>query len=237
MKKLMMMILLTALLSSILFGEKNIVRMANMANEKEELYLRELDFQVANEADNDENILSGLAIAYKKDSKPLYSYQKRTKYIERIMQGSITESLLDGDIRCLFAHDNKYVLGRTENNTLKLEENENGLYFRVEIPATTWARDLKTSVMRGDINQMSFGFMPLEMNWLENEATIREYGMPICEITKLKLTEISLVSNPAYKDTNVRELNVDDQNNEYKKNVINRKLLILKTGVNNERNV
>ena len=69
-----------------------------------------------------------------------------------------------------------------------------------------------------------------------------EYGMPVREISKLKLREISIVSNPAYKNTRVRELdetleenqkNIDNENKEInvKREVVARKIAILKTRI------
>ena len=82
-----------------------------------------------------------------------------------------------------------------------------GLYFEVELPNTTWARDLKESVKRGDIKQMSFGFKVIRENWIDNKETIKEYEMPIREVEEITLHEISLVTFPAYPQTNVRDNN------------------------------
>ena len=90
-----------------------------------------------------------------------------------------------------------------------LREDDNGLYFEVFLPNTTWARDLKESVDRGDIKQMSFGFKVVRDNWLDNKDTLKEYGMPIREVEEITLHEISLVTFPAYPETNVRDKNED----------------------------
>ncbi len=197
-KKLMLITaMMTLLLSSVVQG---VVKMPN----KENIEIRELSFSPSDI--EDENSLSGLAISYKSNSTPLYDYQKRTKYIERILVGAATESIETSDVQCLHQHDNKYVIGRTKNNTLELKEEIDGLYFKVLIPNTTWAKDLATSVRRGDIDKMSFGFIPLESRWIDDEATISEYGMPVREISKIDLREISIVANPAYDATDVRGL-------------------------------
>lgn len=117
---------------------------------------------------------------------------------EIIAPGAFARSLSEnGDIRALFNHDWNNVLGRTKSGTLRLEEDERGLKFEVELPNTTIARDLAESMRRGDINQCSFGFFPTEETWDYNsEPAVRT-------INEVELFEISVVSIPAYEDTEV----------------------------------
>ena len=149
--------------------------------------------------------LRGYAIVYNSLSEPLYGDLFR----ERINRGAFTKSLLENDQVCLWGHDTRYVLGRKSAGTLILREDDKGLYFEVSLPNTTWARDLKESVDRGDIKQMSFGFKVVRDNWIDNKETLKEYGMPIREVEEITLHEISLVTFPAYTETNVRDQNND----------------------------
>lgn len=149
--------------------------------------------------------LRGYAIVYNSVSEPLYGDLFR----ERINRGAFTKSLLENDQVCLWGHDTRYVLGRKSSGTLILREDDKGLYFEVSLPNTTWARDLKESVDRGDIKQMSFGFKVVRENWIDNKETLKEYGMPIREVEEITLHEISLVTFPAYTETNVRDQNND----------------------------
>lgn len=231
MKKLILMMGIILLISSALQGA-----MSMSKPNKQEVEVREVSFGPGDL--EDDNTLSGLAISYKNHSEPMYSFLKRIKYKEIILPGACTESITSRDVKCLHQHDNKFVLGRTQNNTLELKEEIEGLFFKVSIPDTTWATDLATSVRRGDIDKMSFGFIPLEEHWLDDEATLSEYGMPVREISKLELREISIVSNPAYSSTAVRELednqeNVDNANKEInvKSEVVARKIAMLKTRI------
>ncbi|EEM02484.1 Major capsid protein [Bacillus pseudomycoides] len=101
----------------------------------------------------------------------------------------------NGDIRALFNHNWDNVLGRTKSGTLRLEEDERGLKFEIELPNTSVGRDLAESMSRGDINQCSFGFWITEENWDYNvEPALRT-------IKEVELYEISVVSIPAYDDT------------------------------------
>lgn len=115
---------------------------------------------------------------------------------EVIEPGAFSRSLSEnGDIRALFNHDWNNVLGRTKSGTLTLKEDEKGLNFNVELPNTSVARDLSESMVRGDINQCSFGFFVTGEEW--------DYSVePALRIIKeVELFEISVVSIPAYEDT------------------------------------
>lgn len=115
---------------------------------------------------------------------------------EVIAPGAFSRTLSEnGDIRALFNHDWNYVLGRTKNGTLRLEEDERGLKFEIELPNTSVARDLVESMSRGDINQCSFGFIATEEAW--------DYSVEPAKrtVTEAELYEISVVSIPAYEDT------------------------------------
>ncbi len=115
---------------------------------------------------------------------------------EVIEPGAFSKSLSEnGDIRALFNHDWNNVLGRTKSGTLTLKEDEKGLNFNVELPNTSVARDLSESMARGDINQCSFGFFVTDEEWdYSVEPALRT-------IKEVELFEISVVSIPAYEDT------------------------------------
>ncbi|PPS21261.1 primosome assembly protein PriA [Brachyspira murdochii] len=169
--------------------------------------IRSIDINIQKSTDTEGEPLKlrGYAIVYNSLSEPLYGDLFR----ERINRGAFTKSLLENDQVCLWGHDTRYVLGRKSSGTLILREDDKGLYFEVSLPNTTWARDLKESVDRGDIKQMSFGFKVVRDNWIDDKETLKEYGMPIREVEEITLHEISLVTFPAYPQTNVRHKNED----------------------------
>ena len=116
---------------------------------------------------------------------------------EKIQPGAFTESILNDDIRALFNHDTSFVLGRNKASTLVLSEDDRGLKIEIIPPSTTWASDFMVSLQRGDINQMSFGFMTLSDSW----ETIE--GEEVRTLKKAKLVEVSPVTFPAYPQTEV----------------------------------
>ncbi len=116
---------------------------------------------------------------------------------EKVKRGAFMESLENDDIRALFNHDPNYVLGRNKSGTLRLVEDEQGLRVKINPPDTQWAKDLRTSIERGDINQMSFGFTVEEDSWAY------ENGVDVRELRKVKLFDVSPVTFPAYSATDV----------------------------------
>ena len=116
---------------------------------------------------------------------------------EIVRKGAFNESIGKDDIRALFNHDPNYVLGRNRAGTLELVEDEVGLRVRITPPDTSWARDLQASIRRGDITQMSIGFIVEEDKWST------EKGMDTREIRKVQLFDVSPVTFPAYTATDV----------------------------------
>ena len=78
-----------------------------------------------------------------------------------------------------------------------MSEDEVGLRVRIAPPDTSWARDVQTSIRRGDISQMSIGFV------VEDDEWRTENGMDVRELRKVKLFDVSPVTFPAYTATDV----------------------------------
>ena len=77
---------------------------------------------------------------------------------EQIAPGAFTEALKKSDVRALFNHDPNYVLGRQSAGTVSLTEDDVGLHYEIDPPDTQWARDIVSSIERGDIAESSFAF-------------------------------------------------------------------------------
>ncbi len=129
---------------------------------------------------------------------------------ERINKGAFKTSLEKDDIRALWNHDANYVLGRNKAGTLELTETNKGLRVRIHPPDTQWARDLTESIRRGDVTQMSFGFVVEKETWsVEGKEDIRT-------LEQVKLYDVSPVTFPAYLDTDVGVRSAMERYNKYK---------------------
>src|SRR5690625_7107596 len=145
------------------------------------------------QADDGPSRLVGCAALFKRRSELPYG-----SFVEVIAPGAFAGAVKNADVRCLWNHDSNHVIGRTKAGTLTVEEDELGLRIEATPPDTQWARDLMTSISRGDVDQMSFGFRVAKDEWKE-EGDI--YVRTILEIEELY--EVSPVTFPAYPDTAV----------------------------------
>lgn len=149
-------------------------------------------WQVALEirAKDDKPTISGYAAVFDSLSADLGGFR------EVVAPGAFARSIAQNDVRALWDHDAKYVLGRTAAGTLALEEDDAGLRVEVEPPETAWAHDLLASMRRGDVNQMSFGFYVREDEWSKTED-----GTPLRTLRDVDLFDVSVVTFPAYAET------------------------------------
>ena len=132
---------------------------------------------------------SGYAAVFNSDSEPL-------PFTERIAPGAFRGSLRNrNDIKLLWNHETASVLGSTRAGTLKLTENERGLYVEADLPNTSVGRDARELISRGDVDSMSFGFTVARGGdeW-SADGSVRT-------LNKINLHEVSIVAFPAYTAT------------------------------------
>lgn len=105
------------------------------------------------------------------------------------------------DVRFLVNHDANLILARTASGTLELREDQKGLHVWARVGKTSYARDLRISMQRGDLDQMSFAFTVLAGgdDWAVAEdgtivRTLRADGSD-------ELFDVSVVTFPAYTQT------------------------------------
>lgn len=132
-------------------------------------------------------------------------------WTESIAPGAFTDSLKRGDdVRALIDHHPDKIIGRTPK-TLALREDDHGLHYTVNPPDTLIVRDLITNIDAGLITQSSFGF------FIEGEELDRTGEKPHFTITRAKLFDVSPVTFPAYKGTDVQVArSLDEQTEELK---------------------
>lgn len=144
--------------------------------------------------DDEKMIVEGYALRFNTLSNDLGGF------VEEISPEALKEADLS-DVRCLIDHDSSKVLGRTTSETLELKVDDEGLYFRTQLPNTTYAKDLYENIRLGNINQCSFGFILDEDG---DEFEKREDGLFKRTLRKIKsLFDVSIVTYPAYNDTQV----------------------------------
>jgi HK97 family phage prohead protease len=160
-------------------------------------------------------IFKGSELRAKKDGKGIDGHaavfnelsQDLGGFRERVMPGAFADDLAaKPDVRALFNHDPNIIFGRTISGTLRLAEDHAGLAFDCDMPDTQQARDVQTSIARGDITQCSFGFFVVSQKWSEEPDPADATGqrkMLIRELHKVKTFDVSPVTFPAYTGTDV----------------------------------
>lgn len=127
---------------------------------------------------------------------------------EVLAPGAFAETLKTADVRAYYGHKRDRLLGRKGAGTLRLKEDEKGLAVEIDLPDTTDGRDVRELIERGDIDGMSFGFMVLRQEWDETGE------VPTRTIHEVELTEVSIVSVPAYDGTSIALRSLDEARNE-----------------------
>lgn len=165
------------------------------------------------EAKDNEKVITGYALKFETLSENFGNWRE-----------TIAKSALDNadlsDVRCFFNHDSSKVLGRTTAETLELEIDDIGLKVTCSLPETSYSEDLYRSIQRGDISQMSFAFT---LGKQGDHFAKQSDGTYIRTLKNIeKISEVSVVSIPAYSDTNiaVAQRNLEEVEDELKKRQI-----------------
>lgn len=139
--------------------------------------------------------ISGYAAKFDSWSEPIYGW-----FREKIAQGAFEKCDMSDAIMC-FNHDINGILARTGSGTLTLAVDKVGLHFEFNAPATTLGNDMVELVSRGDISKCSFKFIVETDEWrYADEKNGLEYDERTIKSIS-KLYDVSLVTYPAYPDT------------------------------------
>ena len=112
------------------------------------------------------------------------------------------------DVVALFNHDQSAVLGRSTNGTLTLREDPTGLRYEVNVADTSYGRDLRVLLERGDVTQSSFAFRVNQDGQSWSDAPD---GTLVRTITEFQdLIDVSPVTMPAYSATSAIALSRSD---------------------------
>jgi len=130
-------------------------------------------------------------------------------FMERIAPGAFADSLRSDDCVFLINHEG-LPMARTKSGTLKLSEDEKGLYMETELdPDDPDVRLIVPKMRRGDLDKMSFRFTPLRQEWDESGE------IPKRTLLAATVSDVSIVTFPAYEGTDIalRSLDLHRTNN------------------------
>ncbi len=144
------------------------------------------------------NVISGVAAPYESLSKDLGGFR------EIIQRGAFEEVLkTNPEVYAVVSHsmESDKVLASTKGGTLRLRSTDKGLEFDMDVAPTQAGKDILELIRRGDLSKMSFAFTTGKGQDTWNNIG----GQTIRTITGFKsLSDISIVINPAYDDTQVK---------------------------------
>lgn len=170
--------------------------------ENKTIELRNVDVELVGEKTEGSFFVSGYVNKTGQDSQPLGRNQK---FIERIEPGTFKRALERGnDIHFLAEHDNAKLLASTKNGSLVLREDDQGLFMQAEISPTSWGKDYHQLIQDGLLTNMSFGMQVLNDTWKK-----RDDGTLQRSVNDLVLSEVSVVRNPAYAQSNIQARSID----------------------------
>lgn len=171
----------------------------------ETIELRNFNVTLSEDANADsDGVLLVRGIVNRGESEPLPAKNGKT-FIETIERGTWEKALNRGnDIHFLAEHDNGKILASTRNKSLTLTETEEGLLMEARIAPTSWGKDYHTLIEEGILTNMSFGMAVLSDKWTFEDGVNKR------SINDLALFEVSVVRDPAYKDTQIQARNLQN---------------------------
>ena len=156
-------------------------------------HFRAEGLEVRSNTKTDEILISGTPIVYERD----YTVTDALgTFTERMAPGVAQDVLSKADVRFLFNHDG-LPLARTTSGTMTLQDSDSELRFTAALDARQQlANDLAIAIERGDVSQMSCGFIVAQDEWSEDweDRTIQRFA---------DLLDVSAVTYPASPTTTI----------------------------------
>ena len=155
----------------------------------EKLELRVMQTSIT--TDNTDMIVEGLV---NKTESWSHTLGMRKKFREKICRGAFDKAIQTAPrIDFLAEHDSSKLLATTENGSLELWEDSEGLKMRAKICPTSYGKDMYELMKSNLVRHMSFGFRVISDKWKKlSNGTFERI------VDALELSEVSVVRNPAY---------------------------------------
>lgn len=124
---------------------------------------------------------------------------------EVIRRGAFSRSLAESpDVSARIQHEGGMLtIGRTTNGSLRLKEDDNGLFYEVDLPNTGAGRDIFELVSKGYIDKSSFAFSLRDDGEQEPQRWHFDQDPALRELFNVNLHDVAPVDGPAYQQTSV----------------------------------
>lgn len=140
---------------------------------------------------SDKTTLTGYAILWNQLS------DDRGGFFVRFLPGSVHFA---DPTMAIFHHDFRYVLGNTQNGSLRLLPDDTGVKVEIDLPATTQAADVATLVDGGYVGGMSFSML---YDDTLVTTTKTENGLEILEVSAFTCDEVTVTAIPSFSATSI----------------------------------
>lgn len=154
----------------------------------------DVEFRAA--SDGTGPVASGHAAVFGRSSLNLAPSWADFTIHEEIDRRAFDRTVREADVVGLWNHDDMALLGRIRSGTLRLNVDDRGLAYEIDLPDTTTGRDVAELLRRGDVRGSSFGFRTIKDTWFEDES-----GNLTRTLLEVALIDVSPVTHPAYPDT------------------------------------
>ena len=136
--------------------------------------------------------IGGYAAKFERMSQNLNGFK------ERIAPGAFNYSRSQGwpNVLARYNHDDNMLLGTTGARTLRLDTDNVGLVYDVDLPESR--ADVYELTSRGDVRNSSFAFITDQDEWGKDDT-----GFPLRTLLSVRLADVAPVNTPAYIDTTV----------------------------------
>lgn len=156
---------------------------------------RQTQFRAADPADGEPMLIEGYFVVF---DQPYYI----DDYCEEVVDRHAFANCDMSDVRALIDHNSWLVLGRRNENvqTLSFDIDDTGLYGRIQVnQADNDALSLRARVLRGDVDQASFGFLEGRVEYVDlPDGRLRRILREI-----IRLYELTVCTFPAYEQTSI----------------------------------
>lgn len=138
---------------------------------------------------DDSRTIGGYASVFNKKSQNLGGF------VEIVDSRAFNKSRGDSwpNVVARFNHEDQFLLGTTRSGTLRLDIDDEGLVYDVDVPLTR--EDVFELVQRGDVSKSSFAFRTMEDDW-----GMTEDNFPLRTLLNVQLVDVAPVTTPAYPD-------------------------------------
>jgi HK97 family phage prohead protease len=126
---------------------------------------------------------------------------------EKISRNAFNKYFKEGDTTLLSQHDSRLPVARTSAGTLTLTKRNGALEWDSEPTSrASYIADVMENVRAGNYGGCSIGFECVRDVWTDDDGKESDrYDGTHREVLEAKLPEVSIVTFPAYKDTNVQQ--------------------------------